>query len=184
MRAAALALSLASLSAHAFDFDDDERGLPTHYVSVQTGINLGLLEFDVASGHLIASLSTAIGLPFASQGNMMMVEARAGYAFALTPPGETMWFFDLVGEVLPGWTNASGATPQLLTATGFAVGFRYVHRSGLVLGFQAPIFGLAFGPWVDNQTNPTPHWDFGQSYAGFFFAHLLSSSLFTLGLHF
>lgn len=173
---------MLSLPAAA-DPDDDEE-MPNHYVSVSTGINLGLIEFDIASGHLIASFSTAAGVAMVTNGQFAVAEVRVGYAFALSSPGETMWFFDLFVEALPGHAvNGSGFPPShtpgegLYCGFGVALGFRYVHRSGLVLGFKLPLVGFGVGEWVDGE-------DALGNLLSYYAAHAFSSSLFTLGLRF
>ncbi len=178
-------LAAGTAQALPFDFDGDDPDLPTHYVSVQTGVNLGMIELSIASGHFVAAVSTSPGWAVVSNGQEMAADFRAGYSWALSPEDETMWFFDLVVDAIPARVGTSfGRQPNegLLFASGLAIGFRYVHRSGLVLGFRLPILGLAFGDWISGQHDG--NFDFGTSMGGWYLALGLSSSLFTLGLRF
>jgi hypothetical protein len=182
-RIAAVWLTLSALPVFAAELDGEVE-IPDHYVSVSTGINLGLIEFDLVSDHLIASVSTAMGIALVTNGQFSVAEVRVGYAIALSPPGDSMWFFDAFVEALPGRVVSSLGFPVGHTAHeglycgfGLALGFRYVHRSGMVLGFKLPLVGFSVGEWVDGD-------DPGTNLLSYYAAHAFSSSLFTLGLRF
>jgi hypothetical protein len=186
-------VGLVALTAQAapFEFDDDpDPALPTHYVSLQTGINVGLLELSMQSGHFVAGFSTTVGWPTLSSGQYFVGDFRFGYAWALSPPDETMWFFDLVADVLPGriaqssggFGRSGDRNEGLFCAGGIALGFRYLHRSGLVVGFRLPLVGLGFGDFLSRQHDG--NFDFGTSMAAWYLALGMSSSLVTLGLRF
>ncbi|MFT3841986.1 MAG: hypothetical protein QM723_33655 [Myxococcaceae bacterium] len=174
-------------AAAPFEFEGIEEETPTHFVSLQTGINFGLIEVGFQSDHFVGSISTNVGWAVTSNGQQLAGDIRAGYAWALSPPGDTMWFFDLTVDLLPGRIANGLVGPfgdpnqGLFFAFGASVAFRYVHRSGLVLGFRLPLVGLSFGDWVNHQHDS---FDFGTSMSGWYLGLGLSSSIFTLGLRF
>jgi hypothetical protein len=188
-RIVALWLVLTALEAQAapFEFEGIEEETPTHFLSLQSGINFGLIEVGFQSDHFVGAVSTNVGWAVNSNGEQLAGDFRGGYTWALSPPGETMWFFDLTVDVLPGRIANGLVGPfgdphqGIFFACGASLGFRYVHRSGLVLGFRLPLMGLSFGDWDDTQH---PTFDFGTSMSGWLLALGLSSSAFTLGLRF
>lgn len=188
MLAIALLYSATAIADSSFPFEDDDPLIPTHFVSVQTGVNFGLIELGLQSGHIVASVSGNAGWAISTDARFVVVDVRLGYTWALSPPDETMWFFDLVADVLPG-RMARGpitgpfADPHLgvFCGVGMSLGFRYVHRSGLVLGFRLPLAGMGFGDWVNANPGGFNGWD---GVLDWYMAMGLSTSIFTLGLRF
>jgi hypothetical protein len=109
-------------------------------VSVQLAINVGLVSVDVQVKRFYAFTSGNVGVPLLSNGLIGAFAIGTGYTFALSQPGDSMWFMDLFGLANPGWM--SGA-PFL--GIGAGLGLRFLHRSGFTMGFKLPLLGGVIG---------------------------------------
>jgi hypothetical protein len=117
--------------------------------SVFAALNVGLFGVDVHRGHFYGFLSGNVGVPILTNGSFGAFALGAGYAMKLTESEGSGWFMDFFGEVNPGWqqtydyTTFSNYTNQPFCGVGVGLGFRYLHKSGLTLGFKIPIVGFA-----------------------------------------
>jgi hypothetical protein len=148
----------------------------TRYVGLHTGLNLGLVQVDMMRDHLYGFASTALGTPLLSNGQIFVANVGFGYSIAISSPGESMWYFDLFGQVMPGAMNGS------YLGVGAGVGLRYLHRSGFTLGLKLPVFGMSLGDAVSSAAGG--HFDGSTSLGYYYLGNLMSATPLTIGFRF
>ncbi len=152
-----------------------------HYFGIHTGVNLGMIQVDMMSGRFYGAASTTLGVPLLSNGQWVVGNVMLGYNLAISSPNESMWYFDIFAQVLPGRLQLSGNSGGGYCGFGFGVGLRYLHRSGLTLGLRLPVFGFGFG---DAANDGNGSFNGPSSVGSYYLANLASSSIFTIGFRF
>jgi hypothetical protein len=105
-------------------------------IGVHVAANIGLFSVDGQFGHFYAFGAGNLGVPIISEGQVGFGMMGAGYTFALSSPGESMWYMDLLALGTAGRLGDS-----VIGGAGIGVGFRYLHRTGFTFSLKAPIFG-------------------------------------------
>lgn len=120
----------------------------TRYFGVTLAANLGLVGIEAQVGSLYAFASANLGIPLLTDGTEGGGAIGIGYTRALSTPRESMWYFDAFATVLPGFHSAMGGgwRGEFVCGIGLGAGVRYLHRSGLTVGFKVPLLGVAVGP--------------------------------------
>ena len=117
-----------------------------HSVGVHLAVNLGLFAIDVHQGRFYGFASANLGVPLLTNGSFGAFALGLGASVPISSPAESMWYFDVYGMALPGWQDvygSGGSSKSPFVGFGVGAGFRFLHRSGLVIGFKFPVFGLA-----------------------------------------
>jgi hypothetical protein len=144
---------------------------------VHAGLNAGLVILDADRDGLYGFGTLALGAAMLTQGKATLGVLGVGVSFPLGPPDDTMWVFDLFGEVSGGNTFISPPPGDtVFGAVGVGLGFRWLHHSGFVLGFKLPLFGAAIATKVSLQP--------GDAVGVFYLANLLALPLVSLGYRF
>jgi hypothetical protein len=112
-------------------------------LSIQLGVNVGLLAVDIQVRNFYAFAAANLGVPLLTNGDMGAFAAGAGYTIALSRPSESMWFMDFLGIANPAWMGRNWQSNKLQAGIGLGagVGLRYLHHSGFTLGLKLPLLG-------------------------------------------
>jgi hypothetical protein len=107
-----------------------------HSFGIHVGANIGLFEIDGQHGHFYAFGAGNLGVPILTDGRVGFGMIGAGYTFALSSPGESMWYMDVLALGTAGRVD-----PSVTIGGGIGIGFRYLHRSGFTFSAKVPLFG-------------------------------------------
>lgn len=144
-------------------------------VSVQLGVNIGLLAADLQIRNFYLFGAGNIAVPLITDGGVSAFATGAGYTFALSKPAESMWFMDLLGILNPARTNWLAADKWGL-GLGAGIGLRYLHHSGFTMGLKLPLLGA----YIDNGGEQSTQ----SSVALFFLANAIALPVVSLGYRF
>lgn len=145
-------------------------------IGVHVALHLGLFAADLQRGHFYAFVSANAGVPMVSNGETGAFALGLGATTAVSRPAPSMWYMDVFGEVLPGWNMGINGEHRPLVAVGAGLGFRYLHRSGFVLGFKMPVFGMSF-PALQN-------FSAAESVGGYYVFNLIALPMVSFGYRF
>lgn len=145
-------------------------------IGVHVAANIGLFEVDAQYGHFYAFAAGNLGVPILTDGATGFGMAGLGYSIALSSPGESMWYLDLMALGTAGRTRTDNA----IVGGGLGLGFRYLHRSGFTFSTKVPIFGATAEP----VSAPFSGFNGAQSLSTFYLASLISLPVVSIGYRF